>query len=325
MKHLLNLVAFILLVFNAFAQKTAEEYLASVPALTFNPCTVDYEQKQQFKDEITQFGDSLRADLEARKQASENFQQDNQDEENINVLMKLGYTREQAEKLKNADLMSEEELMAITDEMMMNKNNMTLDDYKKVADLDTAAQQRWAKANSTMYMADADSERINKEQLEIKQDFDLQTELQYQKDKVRAGEDKYLQKLRKLDKEADSAKILLNRELDNARLELENCDNSQCDQIREHMGKLMENYCKRFTPSYLEIVEQFKVYIEHNLPEYYKLEELQIRSLEAQTGVKDPNYRKGTMPIGIVGTYVNLVAGAFKYRVNDGFGMLIIQ
>lgn len=325
MKHLLYILTFILLSYSTLAQKTADEYLASIPALTFSPCTADYEQKRQFKEDIARFGDSLRADLEARQQVSEGFHEDHRDEETINALMKAGYTREQAEKLKNADKMSEQELMALANEMMMNKNNIAIDDYKKVADYDTAAQRRWAKALSTEMMADMDPEKNEKEQIKLKQDIDMQSELQFQKDKMRAGEDKYLQQLSKLDKEADTARKLLDQQLDIARKDLENCSNGQCQQIKDHMRELMDNYCRDFTPKYLEIVDQFKVYLKQNLSEYYKLEELQIRSLEVQTGVKDPNYRKGTMPVGIVGTYINLLTDAFKYRVNDSFGMLIIN
>lgn len=326
MKCFFILLIGFLLSSDVLAQKTAEEYLAAVPQLTFNPCTADYEQKQKFKEDLGVLSDSAKSEMEARQQASEQFQAEHQDEEQENILKGLGYSEEQAKKLKNADQMSEAEKMAIANQMMMNKYNMDIDDLKKVAGYDTAAQRRWVKAQSTSSMADMDPEKNKSEQLKMKQNIDLQTELKFQNDKLRAGEDKYMQQLRKLDKEADSARIMLDEQLEKARKDLENCSNDQQrDQIKGHMENLMDDYCKQFTPKYLEIIEQYKGYIERNFPEYYKLEELQIRSLEAQTGVKDPNYRKGTIPIGIVGTYINLLADAFKYRVNDGFGMLIID
>jgi hypothetical protein len=326
MKHFSTLILALILFSHVLAQKTAEEYLAAIPQLTFNPCTATQEQKQKFKEDLAALSDSAKAEIEARQQASEQFQAEHQDEVQENVLKGLGYSEEQAKKLKNADQMSDEEKMVIANQMMMNKYNMDIDDLKKAATLDTAGQRRWVKAQSTSSMADMDPEKNKSEQIKTKQDIDLRTELKFQNDKLRAGEDKYMQQLRKLDKEADSARIVLDEQLEKARKDLENCSNDQQrDQIKGHIENLMDDYCKQFTPKYLEIIEQYKGYIQKNLPEYYKLEELQIKSLEAQTGVKDPNYRKGTMPIGIVGTYINLLMDAFKYRVNDGFGMLIID
>jgi hypothetical protein len=320
------LAIFSLLLFNALAQKSALEFLAEVPELTFDPCTADYLQKKEFGEKIQKLGDSVRAELETRQQESEQFQKEHQDEEQINILMKLGYTREQADKLKNADRMSEAEQMAIANEMLMNRNNMTVEDYQKVAEYDTAAQRRWAKANSTMEMADMDTQENEKEQLKLNQDFDLQSELMLQRDKIRAGEDKYMQQIGKLDKEADTTRIVLDKQIEKAQKDLENCNNDQQrDQIKGRMTQLMDTYCKKFTPKYLEIIGQFKVYIQQNLNEYDKWEELQIKSVESQTGVKNPNYKTGTMSVGIVVSYMNLLSNAFKYSLNNNLGLPIFD
>jgi hypothetical protein len=326
MKYLFTFLIGLILFSDAFAQKTAEQYLASVPQLTFNPCTADYEQKQKFKEDLGNFDTVMKADLEARQQQSEQFQAEHQEEEQEYVLKGLGYSEEQAKKLKNADQMSDAEKMAIANQMMMNKYNMDIDDLKKVAGYDTAAQRRWVKAQSTSSMADMDPEKTKSDQIKTKQDIDLRTELKFQNDKLRAGEDKYMQQLRKLDKEADSARIVLNEQLEKARKDLENCSNDQQrDQIKGHIENLMDDYCKQFTPKYLEIIEQYKGYIQKNLPDYYKLEELQIKSLESQTGVKNPNYKTGSVPMGMVGSYVSLLSESFKYSLSNNFGMLFIE
>lgn len=193
MKHFSALLLVSMLFSDVFAQETAEEYLAAVPQLTFNPCTADYEQKQKFKEDLGNFDTLLKADLEARQQQSEQFQAEHQNEEQEYVLKSLGYSEEQAKKLKNADQMSDAEKIAIANQMMMNKYNMDIDDLKKVAGYDTAAQRRWAKAQSTSSMADMDSEKSKSDQIKMKQDIDLRTELKLQNDMLRAGEDKYIQ------------------------------------------------------------------------------------------------------------------------------------
>jgi hypothetical protein len=303
----------------ANGQETAEDFLTAVPQLAFNPCTATWEQKTEFKNDVGRIDSLLRATLETMQQDAEQFHENHQDEEMINVLMQQGYSREDAEKLKNADQMSDEEKMEIANKMMMDKYSMNTDDLKKVAKMDTAAQRRWVKAQSTISMAEteADTEKNENEQLKIKKNLDLQNELKFQNDKLRAGENKYLQKLNKLNKEADTARVELNKQLEQAEKDLENCRNDQQrDQIHARMKQLKEDFCNRFTPGYLEIVGQFKVYIGQNLKEYYKLEELQMKSVEAQTGVKNPDYKPGSVPMGIVDSYINLIADSFRYDMN---------
>lgn len=328
MKRPIYLIVFLFLSISLSGQQTAEEFLAAVPKLTFNPCHATWEQESEFKNEISRYDSLIRAKIENLSQESEQFQNAHEDEQIINVLLKQGYSREDAEKLKNADQMSDEELMEMANSMMLSKYNMDTNDIKQLDDMDTAAQRRWANAQSTISMAEteAEPEKYQSEQLTIKSNFELQNELKFQKDKLRAGEDKYLQKLDALYKAADTARSMLKKQLESYRNELENCQNDlQRDQIKARMTKLKEDYCLAFTPAYLEIVEQYKAYIGQNLKEYYTLEKLQIKSVEAETGVKNPNYKPGSVPMGIVESYINLVAGSFRFYLNSSRGIPIID
>lgn len=298
------------------AQNTANDFLGMLPRLYFEPCTASQEQKDEFLAKLHSVDSLLRSQIEADNTGSEEFQAEHEEEARINVLMKLGYTREQAEKLKDADNMSEDELMAIANEMMVNKNNVSLDEYEKVSEYDTAAQGRWAQSQSTIYMAEVqiDPEKYQKEQVAIKTDFDLQNEIQFQRVKLRAGEDKYRQQIDTLDKQAVIARIKMEEKIEDLQKDLENCQNdTQRDMIKERMYQLRIEFCNEFTPRYLQITEQFKAYIIANVNEYMKFEEMQARSLESQTGIKDPNYKPGAYTKGIVSGYISLLADVFKY------------
>jgi hypothetical protein len=325
MKKLFYFSVCIFLTFNALGQKTAEEYLSSVPSLSFSPCTGSNSQIEKFITDLDFVDSTIRADLQLREEESEQFQQEHQDESMQNIITKLGYSKEDAQKLKNADNMSEEELLAIANKMMENKTTMNLDDLKKVSDYDTAAQQRWMKAQSTIMMADAqaDPEKTKQEQLEIKNKFDLQNEVLDLSKELRAGESKYQQQLDSLNSEAKDAKKILDERLDKARKQLEDATSeSQRDQIEKYMKDLADSYCKNYTPRYLQIVEEYKHYLEIRLKDYYNLEMLQNNLTELQTGIKDPNYKPGSVPIGMVGSYIGLLNNAFQYCVHPGgFGV----
>jgi hypothetical protein len=298
------------------AQNTANEFLGMLPNLNFEPCNASPEQKDKFLAKLHSVDSLIRSQIESDMAESEEFQTEHEEEARINVLMKLGYSREQAEKLKDADNMSEDELMAIANEMMVNKNNVSLEEYQKVSEYDTAAQGRWAQAQSTIYMADVqiDPEKYQKEQVAIKTDIDLQNEIQFQRDKLRAGEDKFRQQIDTLDKQAVIARIKMEERIEALQKELENCQNdTQRDMIKERMYQLRIEFCNDFTPRYLQIVDQFKAYIIENVDEYSRFEELQTRSLESQTGIKDPDYKPGAYTKGVVGGYISLLADAFKY------------
>ncbi len=325
MNQIFFIILLSLVVSKVLAQTSPEEYLSAVPVLNINPCSASFEEKQKFREDLDKISNAMKDDMEARQQEAEQLNEANRDQERINGLIKAGYSREDAIKLQNADNMSEAELMALANQMMMNKNNMTVDDYKRAADLDTAAQLRWSKAHSTEMMADMDAEKLEKDQLALKRDIDLQVEFQFQRDKMRAGESKYIQQLDTLDKEAREARLVLEKEIEKARADLEKCETGQCEQIRERMRVLRDDFCNEFTPEYLVIIEQYRIYIEKNIPEYYKLEELQMKSLKSQTGTKDPNYKPGSMPLGMVESYISVLNDAFKYSLNNNFGGPVIR
>jgi hypothetical protein len=302
------------------------EFLNAVPQPPYNPCKLSIEEKTQFFDQMARFDTIYQAKMDEYKEGgNDKYLEDHQDEATVNSLMKAGYSREDAEKMKDLDNMSEEEKLAMANKMMMSKYNMDLDEAKKVAKSDTAAQRRWVKAQSTMMMADAqaDLEKNTTKQVEIKNDLELQQEIKMLNDKLRAGENKYQEKIREIDVKADSAMSVLRPELEKLQMDLQE-GNGNSNQIIDKIISLRQQYCERFTPSYLETVEGFKGYITEHLKEYSNLEEMQMKSMERQTGMKNPDYKPGAGTMGIVGTYKNLVSNAFKYNLNADWGAQFI-
>ncbi|HPT13887.1 MAG TPA: hypothetical protein PK796_03785 [Bacteroidales bacterium] len=309
----------------ASGQGTPMDYLNTIPSPPGNPCAFDMEQKNQFLEDLRTKLSPFTEDTEREREASEKFQEEHQDEQTINALVKAGYTRQEAEKMKNADQMSEEEQMALANQMMMQKNNMDLDEIKKLAEADTGYQRRWVKAQSTISMADAQVEpdKYTAKQLEIKDRLKLQDEIEYLQDKLTAGENKYIDMLTELEFDADSALSEINPQIDTLYKDLAE-GNGNTDQIIDEIINLRQTYCEKFTPRYLRIIEGYKGYVAEHFQDYYRLEDLQIKLAESQGILKDPNYKPGKLAMGKAGSYANMVGGIFKYNLNADIGSQFI-
>jgi hypothetical protein len=279
----------------------------------------------QFFDKIASFDTIFQIRMEEYSKKNEQFQEEHQDEATVNALIKAGYSREEAEKMKNLDNLSEEQQEALANQVMMNQYNMSMGEAKKVADYDTASQRRWAKAQSTMMMADAqyDSEKNTKKQLEIKKDLDLQQEIKWLQGKLIAGENKYQDIMRQIDSKADSAMSKLNPQIEKLYKDL-NDGNGNSNQIINQIIAIRKEYCESFTPDYLETVEGFKVYIAENMEDYSELEKMQVELSERQVGIRNPDFKPGAIAMERVGSYRNLIGDAFKYNLNTVWGAQII-
>jgi hypothetical protein len=325
MRQLLLFMAAMLITIIAFSQITPMEYLNAIPKPPVNLCASGIEEKTKFQDEMQNFNTAFTENAERESEASEQFQEEHQDEQTISALMKQGYTREEAEKMKNLDNMSEAEQMAMANQMMQRNYNMDMTEAQKVATYDSATQQRWAKAQSTIMMSEAqmDPDKNTKKQLEIKSDLELQQEAKWLQDKLIAGENKYSEMLRKLDVEADSARSEMNPEIDKLYKDLTE-GNGNSDQIIDRIISLRQIYCEKFTPRYLQIIDGYKGYVADHFQDYFRLEELQMKLAENQGMLKDPNYKPGKLAMGKVGSYANMIKGIFKYNLNAEVGSQFI-
>jgi hypothetical protein len=325
MKHTLIVMVYACLAVNAYSQNTPMEFLNAVPQPPSKLCELGIEGKMNYLDKLASFDSVFRLKMEELQQGNEQFQEEHQEEETVNALIKAGYSREDAEKMKNLDKMSEEEQAALANQVMMNQYNMTLGEANKIAEYDTAAQRRWAKAQSTITMVEyqADPEKNTKKQLEIKSDLELQQEIKWLNDKLRAAENKWLDKFLQIDMEADSARSVIDPKIDKLYKDL-NEGNGNSEMIIKKIVSLRQQYCEKFTPLYLKTVEGFKGYVAEHMQEYIELEEMQVKLTERQVGIKNPDYKPGMAAMGIVGSYRNVVGEAFKYNLNSDIGAQFI-
>ncbi|MHC1775397.1 MAG: hypothetical protein AB9834_08300 [Lentimicrobium sp.] len=319
MKRTIALFTLILTGFSTFGQLSPTMYLSQVPKYMGSGCEItdaDTANINAFQNEMGKFRDLLSNEIGSLKDAQEKFMEDNEDLIRESMLGMQGYSKEDAQKLKNADQMSEAEKMAIANNMLMEQTGMDVNDFKKLAEMDTAARKNWAQGYSTMMMADAMSnpQKSQEEQKRHKEQFDLLTEQKFLIEKISAAEGKYFEQLEKLYVEADTAYAQMNREFDKLDKEIDDCENAGCvEAIYEQKNQLKKTYCYQFSPDYRTIVSDLRSYLLTSLDTYNQLDLISNQVTESQTGVKNPDFRPGLSALSIISKYAGLEAGIFRF------------
>jgi len=311
--------ALILTGLGLFGQNSPMQYLSHVPKYTGNPCNVsdaDINNLRIWREDIVVFLDSLSADIDRRSEAMDAFMEMNEDQIRENILTQQGYSKEDARRLENADDMSEAEKEAIANNMLMEKMGMDINDLKKLAEMDTAAQKRWAQGYGTMIMAEsmANPEQSEQEQKQIRNQIELVNEQQFMIEKIRAAEWKYFQQFDTLQKEADDAEVKMNAEIRDWNKRRENCTNPECQQeIDETINRKYYEYCCRFTPKYIKIVAAFRAYVEGSLNDYDALDVINNKVTESQTGIRNTAFKPGLSALSLVKGYADKEASVFQF------------
>jgi len=97
--------------------------------------------------------------------------------------------------------------------------------------------------------------------------------------------------------------------------QLENASENQAVVIRQQIHELLDQYCQQFTPRYLEILANYKVYISNTLPEISKMEANQNKLTKSQTGVDKNIVQSNQLGFEEVKAYYFLLGNIFKYKL----------
>jgi hypothetical protein len=323
----------LLIGFSAFAsgQQTAMQYFSQLPDIPGNPCTIDDSARVHYVDNLRAVTDVLNEDVHNRTKTAEKFVKDHRADAEATAMKNAGFEGMDVQKLKNLDTkhMSEAEKKAMIDQLMQQNMNMTYDEAMKLKSKskDTAYLKGWSKAYSTEQMANADPEKLQADALKNKKMFDLQMNQKYLTDKMNAGWDKYSQMFDSLQKEADTARADLDRQLKPLYAELDsgNINGDRREAIEDQIYKQNMSFCQEYNPRYCKILFDYKEHLFDILLkcDYDTLENVQHEILNYQLGVEDPLYKPGLYALQAVGGYASLLGTVFKYSVTRSWGMRI--
>lgn len=329
------------------AQKSVYNYLADIPTLPGAPCEREDAAPPNFKTNINTVMDELSKDIAARNKKSKDFMKAHEKDARETAVKNSGLvlTPEQMKVMQQENKhMTQAQKDQLADQVMQQNMNVSLGELQKMKNkqgkVNPKAAENWAQAYSTEVDAERDMnpEKARAAEIRNKQTNDLVKEMNDIQKRLYAGEDKYTQKLNKLQNEADSMYLILRMHTDPMNAEADTIqarlarDKAACSCAMEEASKkvfarvnflheeiqtLEYMYCLPLTPKYLDIVKDYRAYIETIFNDCNKVEELQAEINFRQTGVKDPEFRPGLLALQAVHHYAELVGNVYKYKISD--------
>jgi chemotaxis protein histidine kinase CheA len=262
----------------------------------------------------------------------------------------LTFTPEQMQKMNQDNKnMTKEQKMKMADDMMKQNANISMNEVQaRKADSekkDTAALKRWSQAYATENMADqpADQAKIDAEKLKMKSLADLSKELYDIQAKLNGGGGKFTQQLDLLQKDADSAWVELQRQIQpyldemariseaqTRRIEAGNENEESGRETFEAIKKIQEvihhlkyYYCEPLTSKYVRILNGLNQYLPGSFADCDHMDELNVEINYRQTGVRMPAEAIGLSSLLAVQNYAGLLGEIQKYRLVKQFEMEI--
>jgi len=317
MKRITLLAFTTLLALITFGQSNPVSFLSAAPNPPENVCQMQGEAKSNLQAKITELTDSLVAIIDHQNALTDEFIEKNGDEMNAGALRNVGFSGAKAKDVKNAENMSDAEVEALANQMIQKRLNMSMGDLKDLDKLDTIGQKAWAEGVGAEQMANAQTnpQQTQAEQLRFKSQKNMASQQKSLLDKQAAGESKYRQQLDLLDKDAVKARTELDIRLKPLFKKLETASDDEAVGIRQQIHALQDQYCLKFTPRYLEILANYKVYISNTLPEISKMEANQNKLTKSQTGVDKNIVQSNQLGFEEVKAYYFLLGNIFKYKL----------
>jgi hypothetical protein len=348
MKRLIGFALFFGLIHYVSAQQNSPyDYLMKIPGLPGAPCEREDAAPPNFKTDINKVIGELSKQIAEMNKKQKEFMKAHEKEVRENVVNNSGLvlTPDQMKQMQQENKhMTQAQKNQLADQVMQQNMNVSLDELKNLKTdkkhVDPKAAENWAQAYATEMNAQRETnpEKARAADLKNKQMSDLVKEHNDLLQRLNAGEDRFIQKQNELQYEADSMYRILrshtnpmHAEADTIQAQLArdkaacSCDLPEASKkVFERVNFLLEEiqtleymYCLPLTPRYLDIVKEYRAYIETIFNDCNKAEELQAEIHFRQTGVKDPMFRPGLMALQVVHYYAVLVSNVYKYKISD--------
>jgi hypothetical protein len=306
---------------------TASEYLKKAPQIPDSICSCPQPQKEAFSSAVSDLMETIKSDAEDRQHQTGEYMQSKEEQMKTNMMKQAGLTDEEMEKMKSGKEMTDEEKAAMINRMMQQKMNMSLDEAKNLKNMSKEGQKAWAQGYvaEQMAVAQANPQQKNAESDKAKATISLQAEIMALNNKLAGMQQELSQEWASLEQEAAAGQVLLNNELKPLNEELNSINDGEgstkadldhATRVSRKIQALQDKYCMQYTPKLVEFLRKCKPVIEKSFPDYDRLEELQIKSTSATTGVNLQPKSMGIASITAVNFYLGFLEKDFKYRLH---------
>lgn len=305
----------------SLAQNTPEAFVGMIPALPTAACAMNNEAKDSYLSKISDLSDLIKAEITRRNKEMDQFISGNKEQMQENVMSDMGLSPAEMAKMKSGKKMSQAEVMAMAEKVMKNKFNMSMGEAKNLSKMSEDGKQAWGEAYGAEMMADAQAnpEKYKGDQGKSKQLFEWVQEKKMLTEKHLAMKNKFLDQFKELENDTSENKTL--RDISrwtgewSKMVGVDYGQGAKMDALAKQIKAAKISYCNKLTPKLLDIYQHYFTYIKENLPDFYRMEELEMSIMEAQTKVKKSASPQGLIAMEMISDYVKELKGTFRYSI----------
>jgi hypothetical protein len=308
------------------AQISASDYLKKAPPIPQKDCIVPANIQDAFVGKVNQLMAMMEADARERKEAANDFMEAHQGDMQQNMMKKAGFDDAAIKKAQKGEKMSEAEAMEMANKMIQQQANMSLDEAKNLKNMSKEGQEAWAQgyAAEQMAVAQANPGQIKGADQENMKLYEMLTEQSELRNKTSSMENNIKLKYNLLEADANTAKVILEKELEPLYKELRSINDGEgateadvkhSERVMKQIHDKQDKFCEKFTPRMLLFLEECKKEVEAALPDYDKAEELQFQITALQTSTDFNIPGKGSYSIAAAQIYLAYLAEAYRYKL----------
>jgi hypothetical protein len=308
------------------AQISAGEYMKRVPAIPVKVCQLNGIQQDAFITQVRNLSKEIETDAQKRSKASQEYMEANTEQMKANMIKSSGMSDEEIKKLQSGKEMSEAEKMEMANRMMQQKTNISMDEAKNVKNMSKEGQEAWAQgyAAEQMAVAQTNPQQNKAEQSKNMKAYELLEEQSSLRNKIGSMENTIRQQYQALDREAETEKQLLEKELKPLYDELNSINDgegsTQADvdhaaRVIKQIQAKQDKFCEKFTPRMLDFLAKSRESYKTALPDYERAEQIQCEVTAAQTGTPVMTAGRGAYSIQAVGQFLGYLGEAFRYKL----------
>ena len=316
------------------AQKTALEYLKTVPGNPDSVCVCLKEVRQNYETAVSELYDIVKEDIRSRTRAVEDYMDQNQDRMKASMMKemseKTGMSQQELETLSKKKNLSKEDKQALMDKAL-GQHNLSMGEVQNMKNMDANARKAWAEAYATEQMAMAQGNNNNPQvkanndkamgQVALMQEqqtvrnqlsaFETEIANRFNVLKQTSGKEKMAADLQKLENELRTIGSIY---------ECNECPPPPAEDVK-HWNAVMKKihdtklqYCRLNTPKMIAYLNWYRDNLIKNIPVYDKSEELQYKMTSTTTNTQLSPPVKGIFSLQAVQGYIGAKQKLFEFK-----------
>lgn len=317
MKRINYTIVFVFCAILTMAQVTPEAFLAKYPALPGNGCVKDPDQREEYMNNVRSVSKEIDEVMNRLNEEVHANSPDVQKQAMNKYATQYGLSAADVQKLQSGGKMSDKEKRAMANKMMQNSMNVSVDEIANLKNMSKEGKEAWAEAYSTEINADmqADPQKYKKQQIAGKNLMELTMLKKHLVDSLGAIDSKFGQQFDRIENDQERIKMKEEiRKLEERRNNLMGEYNSEVDQLTSEIKTKKQEYCSKYSPENLSIIQNYISHVKSSLPAYYRLQEIETAITKAQTGA-EIKMQEGHLALGKVHTLAGALLKAYDYNL----------